>query len=278
MSQQGTDFVIGIADDEPEIREMIRAAVEVEFQRRFPSITIATVTFDRASAVLDYFLDDAPNAIDLLLLDVRFEQTGGGETGIDILPDLRELRPDLFVWLVSGTVDDEQVEIASRYAPMDYLQKPISRDQLVRKVFLQLSTDVVAERKAHRDALRVARQQWSQLKPTRVLQVDKEERSLLALAYPNLTFHPLALQEALDSNASEELFVTLRRIDANQLTPGNKPRVYHGVQGVSEIRCSGASRVFVLGEAGGKFRVLGVTDQHEHTSSTYVDVLRARLR
>ncbi len=278
MSVQHPDFVIGIADDEPEIREMIRASVEVEFQRRFPGMTIATITFDRASAVLDYFLEDAPNAIDLLLLDVRFEQTGGGETGIDILPDLRELRPDLFVWLVSGTVDDEQVEIASRYAPMDYLQKPVSRDQLIRKVFLQLSTDVVAERKAHRDALRLARQQWSEQKAGRATPVSKEERGLLSLVYPNLAFHPLALAEALDSNASQELFCTLRRIDANQLTPGNRPRVYHGVQGVSEIRCSGASRVFVLGEPSGKFRILGVTDQHEHTSSAYVDILRARMR
>ena len=101
---------------------------------------------------------------------------------------------------------------------------------------------------------------------------------MLSLVYPNLAFHPLALAEALDSNASQELFCTLRRIDANQLTPGNRPRVYHGVQGVSEIRCSGASRVFVLGEPSGKFRILGVTDQHEHTSSAYVDVLRARMR
>ncbi len=40
MSVQHPDFVIGIADDEPEIREMIRASVEVEFQRRFPGMTI----------------------------------------------------------------------------------------------------------------------------------------------------------------------------------------------------------------------------------------------
>lgn len=278
MSHQGPDFVIGIADDEPEIRDMIRASVEIEFQRRFPAMTVATVTFDRASAVLDYFLDDAPNTIDLLLLDVRFEQTGGGETGIDILPDLRELRPDLFVWLVSGTVDDEQVEIASRYAPMDYLQKPISRDQLIRKVFLQLSSDVVAQRKAHREALQSARQQWSDYKANRSSVPSKEDTNLLRKVYPNLDFHPLAISEALDSNASHELFATLRRIDASQLTPGNRPRVYHPVPGVTEIRCSGASRVFVLGGASGKMRVLSVTDQHEHTSSSYVDVLRARMR
>ena len=277
MSVQHPDFVIGIADDEPEIREMIRTAVEVEFQQRFPHMTISTITFDRASAVLDFFLDDATNAIDLLLLDVRFEQTGGGETGIDILPDLRELRPDLFVWLVSGTVDDAQVEVASRYAPMDYLQKPVSRDQLIRKVFLQLNSDVVAQRRAHRDALRAAREQWAERKAAKLVPASRADKDLMTLVYPNLAFHPLALSEALDSNASQALFCTLRRLDANQLTPGNKPRVYHGVSGVTEIRCSGASRVFVLGESSGKFRVLSVTDQHEHVNAAYLDVLRARL-
>lgn len=273
-----TDFLIGVADDEAGIRESVSLALEEEYSARFPGRTLGTVHFERASDVVDYFLDE-PDQLDLLLLDVRFELTGGGETGVDVLPDIRELRPDIPIWLVTGTVRDDEISLASRFHPIDYIEKPASRDTLVRKVFLRLNSGAVNERRAFVDAMaaiadrsKSARESAASLEQTGHL---GGVETLLRGMFPRVSIHKSALKELMSTPAIEDVMRTIYRLSNEELTAGNRRIAFSAAPGVEEIRSSQRTRIFVERRERG-WNLLAITNQHEHVSSAFVDVLKAR--
>ena len=66
-----------------------------------------------------------------------------GRSGLDVTRELRELRPDLPIVILSGFVTNELREEAASLGVRRILEKPTTLDDLARTV-----AEVVAERKA----------------------------------------------------------------------------------------------------------------------------------
>jgi CheY-like chemotaxis protein len=105
-----------VVDDEPEVREMVRRLLA-------DGGWTVRVADDRASALA--LVHQEPD-LDLVLTDHRMP----GGSGLDLASDLRALRPELPVVLMSGFVAEHQLLDAA--AVVDVIAKPFTGDELVR--------------------------------------------------------------------------------------------------------------------------------------------------
>jgi len=104
-----------IVDDEPNIRSTLKGALARE----------------------GYQVDDAPTvaaartllreAYDVVLLDVWFP----GESGLDLLAEIREHAPETTVVMMSGHANVDTAVQATRLGAYDFLEKPLSLDRLL---------------------------------------------------------------------------------------------------------------------------------------------------
>ena len=104
-----------IVDDEPNIRSTLKGALARE----------------------GYQVDDAPSvaaartllreAYDAVLLDVWFP----GESGLDLLAEIREQAPETTVVMMSGHASLDTAVQATRLGAYDFLEKPLSLDRLL---------------------------------------------------------------------------------------------------------------------------------------------------
>jgi DNA-binding NtrC family response regulator len=83
---------IAITDDNSSVRMSIERTIKKHFQ------DIEILQFTNTIEIKKFLLDN-PNKIDLLILDIYF---GFGETGLDILPTIKEFSPNLPIILLSA--------------------------------------------------------------------------------------------------------------------------------------------------------------------------------
>ena len=93
---------------------------------------------------------------DILLLDMKMP----GLSGKQILEQLTEKNKQIYVIVISGYDDFEYARIALKYGAIDYLLKPINRNELTRrwKEFIRISKNYNSRES------NVKRMSWSRLK------------------------------------------------------------------------------------------------------------------
>ncbi|MBW5449415.1 response regulator [Cohnella sp. CFH 77786] len=112
-----------IVDDEVNTRQGIYYILERHYQGKHKLLT--------AEHGLEAYGIICANRIDLLLSDIRMP----GMSGIDLLTRLHEEeKKDIAVLLLTGYADFEYAQQGIRLGILDYLLKPVDRDQLVRAV------------------------------------------------------------------------------------------------------------------------------------------------
>jgi DNA-binding NtrC family response regulator len=107
-----------IIDDEPAIRETLRATLK--------SDGIETDVAEDGIAGLAAVGDGTA----VVLLDIKMP----GKDGMEVLGELRTNRPDLPVIMISGHADVKTAVQATQNGAFDFLEKPLDRDVLLRRV------------------------------------------------------------------------------------------------------------------------------------------------
>src|SRR2546426_1614167 len=108
-----------IVDDEPGIQATLRGVLEDEGYR-------VTAVGSGADA-LSVFADEAP---ELVFLDIWMP----GKDGLETLADLKRLRPDVAVVMISGHGTIETAVRATRLGAYDFIEKPLSLEKTLLTV------------------------------------------------------------------------------------------------------------------------------------------------
>ena len=118
--------VIALTDDDSNIRN----ALERTILKHFDNVEIKQFS---STLEIKKFLLNNPNILNLLILDIHF---GVGETGIDILPFIKQTAPSLQVILLSAmekTYGESVTEVAGDMI-FDFMSKPVTETELIVKV------------------------------------------------------------------------------------------------------------------------------------------------
>ena len=67
------------------------------------------------------------NTVDLALIDIRL----GQDNGIDLLPKLKKIQPDILCVMITGFGTMETAIQAFKYGAYDYLRKPVNTEELI---------------------------------------------------------------------------------------------------------------------------------------------------
>jgi DNA-binding NtrC family response regulator len=108
-----------VIDDEPNILTTVRRSLELEGY----SVEVA----GGGAAGLAKL---AERDIDLILLDVMMP----GETGLEVLPKLRALRPEAMIVMMSGNATIDTAVQATRLGAFDFIEKPLTGDIVKTRV------------------------------------------------------------------------------------------------------------------------------------------------
>jgi len=108
-----------VIDDEPNILTTVRRSLELE--------GYVVEVAGNAAAGLGKL---AEHDIDLVLLDVMMP----GESGLEVLPKIREQSPETIVVMMSGNATIETAVSATKAGAHDFIEKPLSGDKLLLTV------------------------------------------------------------------------------------------------------------------------------------------------
>jgi DNA-binding NtrC family response regulator len=122
-----------VVDDEPNILSSVRRALELEDYH----VEIAG-SGDLGLAKLDEC------DIDLVLLDVMMP----GKNGLEVLAEIREHHPNIFVVMMSGNASIEVAVQATKGGAYDFIEKPLSSDKLLITVQNALSFSKLSKENA----------------------------------------------------------------------------------------------------------------------------------
>ena len=152
-----------VADDQADILEALRWLLTGEgYQPTFVSST---------DAVLERLRDDA---FDLLLMDLNYSRdTTSGREGLDLIPKVRTLAPDLPIVVMTGWGSVDTAVEAMRCGARSFVQKPWEEATL-----LEILDREIAEARAER---RRDRKQERDFEEARLIQ-----RGLLPTAFPHV--------------------------------------------------------------------------------------------
>ena len=108
-----------VIDDEPNILKTVRTALDIA--------GYAVEVAGSGAIGLDKL---AEHDIDLVLLDVMMP----GESGLEVLPRIRERHPEVAVVMMSGNATIETAVQATRLGAKDFIEKPLYSDKLLLTV------------------------------------------------------------------------------------------------------------------------------------------------
>lgn len=127
-----------MVDDDPDVRDSLRDLLEEECGCR-------VLTAGNHAEAQRACGDSAP---DLALLDVSL---GPDESGLELIPKLRELHPDLVCVVMTAYRDAEYAADAVRRGADDYLFKPLDPEQLLELLPKHLERQQAVREKAEAD-------------------------------------------------------------------------------------------------------------------------------
>ena len=131
MSQPESGARILIADDDAQIRDILREFLEKEYE------CSTAGSAEEALAVL------ASGGFDLVLSDI----TMGGMSGLEMLPHVHALAPDTVVVMISGQLSIDSAVEAMRAGAFDYVVKPFDLEHVELAVRRALEHRALVESK-----------------------------------------------------------------------------------------------------------------------------------
>lgn len=112
-----------IVDDEVLIREGLARMI----QKENPDFQITASCSDGQQVLDELNLEE----IDVIITDIRMPQIGG----LELIRELKERRPQIRSILMSGFTDFNYAREAIKYSAVEYLLKPINKDQLFELLY-----------------------------------------------------------------------------------------------------------------------------------------------
>jgi DNA-binding NtrC family response regulator len=130
-----------------------------------PSITVSLEILLRQAGYVPFAVSRAPDALerietagcDLVLQDMNFSRNTSGKEGLALLKQIKSLRPDLPVILITAWGSIQLAVEGIRAGAADFITKPWSNDQLLQAVSTALGLAAARERTA--DAGDVSREE-----------------------------------------------------------------------------------------------------------------------
>ncbi len=136
-------MLIALTDDDANIRNSLERTI----LKHFKDVEIKQFS---STLELKKFVLNNPSLINLLILDIHF---GVGETGIDILPFIKETAPTIQIILLSAmekTYGQSVTDVAGEYI-FDFMSKPVTETELIIKVKKALNSQKDSVSKAMQD-------------------------------------------------------------------------------------------------------------------------------
>jgi DNA-binding NtrC family response regulator len=122
-----------VVDDEPGIRETLKALLKKEYALSFSS---------NGEEGVQHFQDASP---DLILLDLAMPKMDG----MDALKKLREISPDVPVIMLTATMTTKTAVEAMKIGANDYLTKPFDHEELKLVIAKELATQALEKEVIH---------------------------------------------------------------------------------------------------------------------------------
>jgi DNA-binding NtrC family response regulator len=110
-------LTILVADDEKSVRDSIKMILEYE--------KFEIVFAENGAKAIEAFKENQVHAV---LIDIKMPP---GKDGIEVLKEMKEIRPDIPVIMISGHGTFETAVEATKLGAFDYLPKPLDRDKLL---------------------------------------------------------------------------------------------------------------------------------------------------
>jgi len=126
MSSDEKKKIIALTDDDLNIR----ASLERTILRHFQNVEVKQ--FGTTTELKKFILNN-PDTIDLLILDIHF---GIGETGLDILPYIKQTAPTIQIILLTAMerVYGQSVTNLAGDMIFDFISKPVTETELIIKI------------------------------------------------------------------------------------------------------------------------------------------------
>jgi two-component system response regulator FixJ len=121
---------IFFVDDEPRVREVVMETLE--------QLHLKVSCFESAEDCLEHF---DSQGCDLLITDMKMP----GMNGIELLKEVKSFAPWLPVLLVTGYGDIPTAVNAMKAGAVDFIEKPLDAETLLRKVKSLLKSNTVAD-------------------------------------------------------------------------------------------------------------------------------------
>ncbi len=115
----GFHFTVLVVDDEPTVRDVTQAVLELDGHR--------VLLADHGAQALELFREHRP---DVVVSDIRMPELDG----ITLLERVRELSPDTEVVLITGFADTGMVIDALRRGASNFIEKPFRPAELLRQL------------------------------------------------------------------------------------------------------------------------------------------------
>ena len=122
MTQRNNKATILICDDEEGIRESFKLILNEDYHLRFAHNGL------EALELLKSFTPD------LMLLDIKMPKMHG----MEILKQVKQLKPKLPVIIVTGYQSVEMAQEALKHGAADYIPKPFETKEILKAVLQQL--------------------------------------------------------------------------------------------------------------------------------------------
>lgn len=249
-------IIVGIADDQERIHKTLEEFVVNENK------TIELVHFFDVQGLLE-FLDNRPEFLDMLFLDIVFE---GSMSGTDGVPLIKELSPELPIIMLTGNdLNNPMVDEYIREKQInDYMEKPVSKKVFFNKIYSmknisedlsvidELAEEYQLEINKITDELNIMAMKLTKAEETKDVvagsNISKQIWEVVGKVFPNLEFRNRVLVEILGKNYDSRVIELLKKLNDNiALGNGEKGQLFRefGVEDLYEYRISQKARLFV---------------------------------